>query len=352
MYSEADLESAVGAGALTPESAAAFRDHVAGLRASPVVDEEHFRLVTGFNDIFVAIAGVLVLVGAGWIGGAITPAMGGVAVAAAAWGLAEYFTRVRRMALPSIIFLLAFAGGVMTSMSMLLVGDDGMGDNETTDLLLLSLAAATTAGAAWLHWRRFQVPITVAAGAAACAGIILSLVMGAVPAARDWGMPMMLIAGLAIFAVAMRWDVSDRERKTRRSDVAFWLHLLASPMIVHPVFVMLGIADGDAQLWKMLVVLAIYLSLGAVALIIDRRALMVSGLAYVLAALIELFRNFGAVSLNVALAAVVIGSALLLLSAFWHHARAVLLAVLPAGVRDRLAVSVAIPPRVSLQPAS
>lgn len=352
MYSEADLESAVGAGALSPESAAAFRDHVAGLRASPVVDEEHFRLVTGFNDIFVAIAGVLVLVGAGWIGGAITPAMGGVAVAAAAWGLAEYFTRVRRMALPSIIFLLAFAGGVMASMTMLLVGDDGMGDNETTDLLFLSLAAATTAGATWLHWRRFQVPITVAAGAAACAGIILSLVMGAIPAARDWGMPMMLIAGLAIFAVAMRWDISDRERKTRRSDVAFWLHLLASPMIVHPVFVMLGIADGDAQLWKMLVVLAIYLSLGAVALIIDRRALMVSGLAYVLAALIELFRNFGAVSLNVALAAVVIGSALLLLSAFWHHARAVLLAALPAGVRDRLAVSVAIPSKVSLQPAS
>jgi hypothetical protein len=176
--------------------------------------------------------------------------------------------------------------------------------------------------------------------------------MGAIPAARDWGMPMMLIAGLAIFAVAMRWDISDRERKTRRSDVAFWLHLLASPMIVHPVFVMLGIADGDAQLWKMLVVLAIYLSLGAVALIIDRRALMVSGLAYVLAALIELFRNFGAVSLNVALAAVVIGSALLLLSAFWHHARAVLLAALPAGVRDRLAVSVAIPSKVSLQPAS
>jgi hypothetical protein len=30
----------------------------------------------------------------------------------------------------------------------------------------------------------------------------------------------------------MWWDSSDRARLTRRSDVAFWLHLLAAPMIV------------------------------------------------------------------------------------------------------------------------
>ena len=36
----------------------------------------------------------------------------GLFVAATAWGLAEFFTRKRRMALPSIILLLAFVGGV------------------------------------------------------------------------------------------------------------------------------------------------------------------------------------------------------------------------------------------------
>ena len=59
MYSESDLESAVVAGALTPQQAASFRDYVASTRHMPVVDEEHFRLLTGFNDIFVTIAAVI-----------------------------------------------------------------------------------------------------------------------------------------------------------------------------------------------------------------------------------------------------------------------------------------------------
>ena len=60
-----------------------------------------------------------------------------------------------------------------------------------------------------------------------------------------------------------------------------------------------------------LIVVALYVALGITALAIDRRALLVSALAYVLFALTELFRTFGAVELNVALTAFVIGSALL-----------------------------------------
>jgi hypothetical protein len=49
----ATVEAAVAAGALTPEAATALRNYVAGARTTPAVDEEHFRLLTGFNDIFV-----------------------------------------------------------------------------------------------------------------------------------------------------------------------------------------------------------------------------------------------------------------------------------------------------------
>ena len=52
----------------------------------------------------------------------------------------------------------------------------------------------------------------------------------------------------------------------------------------------------------------------------------------------QLFRQFGAVELNIALTALVIGSALLLLSAFWHQARRAIVAPLPAGLRDKLPV--------------
>src|SRR5262245_54392535 len=110
MYSEEDLDSAVRSGALSAESAAALRAHVAQLRKAPLVDEEHVRLVTGFNDVFVFIACTLLLSALAWIGGS---TLGAAFVAAASWWLAEYFTRKRRMALPSIGLLLSFVGGIV-----------------------------------------------------------------------------------------------------------------------------------------------------------------------------------------------------------------------------------------------
>src|SRR5919112_6698475 len=73
MYSESDLEAAVAGGAMTAQQAASFRDYVASRRHMPLVDEEHFRLLTGFNDIFVAIAAVILLVAMAWIGNEIPP---------------------------------------------------------------------------------------------------------------------------------------------------------------------------------------------------------------------------------------------------------------------------------------
>jgi hypothetical protein len=326
MYSETDLEDAVAAGALSAEAAAAFRTFVAQGRAASAVDEEHFRLVTGFNDIFVTIASILLLIAVGWIGSLSHPALGGAAVAAAGWGLAEYFTRQRRMALPSILLLLAFVGATFGAMAAML----------GTEPLALALSAALAAGAAWLHWQRFRVPITVAAGAAAMVGLVLALLLSAVPGAEDWLIALMFFAGLGVFTWAMRWDISDPERRTRRSDVAFWLHLLAAPLIVHPIFALLGLLSGGADIGKAALVIVLYMGMGAVALAIDRRALLVSALAYVLYAISALFERFGAVNLNFALTALVIGSALLLLSAFWHSARAYVLGSLPEQLRQRL----------------
>jgi hypothetical protein len=64
--------------------------------------------------------------------------------------------------------------------------------------------------------------------------------------------------------------------------------------------------------------------------------LLVSALAYVLIALTWLFDRFGAVELNVALTALVIGSALLTLSAFWTPIRSALVDKLPSDLRARL----------------
>lgn len=341
MYSEADLTAAVAAGVLTPAAAQALRDHVAGQRHAPQADEEHFRLITGFNDFFVSIAAIILLVAVAWIGQSIHPVMAGLFVAASAWGLAEFFTLRRRMALPSILLLLAFVGGVFGTMAGLLVENGEAWFGPRPDPRILSFVGASialvSAGAAWLHWRRFMVPITVAAGTAAMAATAIGLIVAAIGPdmfTPNTVMALVLVAGLGVFTLAMWWDRSDRARQTRRSDVAFWLHLLAAPMIAHPLFSLLGVTDGDnITAVAALGVIAMYIVFGIVALAVDRRALLVSALAYVLFAMTSLFREFGAVELNVALTALVIGSALLLLSAFWQNARTLVLAILPDGVR-------------------
>lgn len=342
MYSENDLQSAVSAGAISHEAAEALRAHAAGMRSAPVADEEHFRLITGFNDIFVTIAAVLLLVAAAGIGHAIGPGLPGVLVAGAAWGLAEFFTRKRRMALPSIVLLLAFVGGIAAVPVHFLAETDANLSDQAGALVGVGVGILAMI-AAVLHWRRFKVPITVAAGAGAVAVIFIAVIASALQFTMPGAnldpvlLPMVFVAGLAIFAYAMRWDMTDPARETRRSDVAFWLHLLAAPMIAHPLFNWLGVSEGEnIGAVSAIGVLAIYIGMGLVALAVDRRALLVSALAYVLIALSLLFRQFGAVELNVALTGLVIGSALLALSAFWSPIRGALLRQLPEAMQTRL----------------
>lgn len=352
MYTEDDLRQAVASGAISAQAADALRESVRQTREAPATDEEHFRLINSFNDIFVTIAAVLLLVAMAGIGQAATPGidgpppLAGLLVAAAAWGMAEYFTRVRRMALPSIVLLLAFVGGVFATLLglvFLVFGGDDFGNSHVVPGLMISGAALLTAAAAYLHWRRFMVPITVAAGAAALALTAIGLIVTAIGPdsfSESALVPLVFAAGLAIFAFAMRWDMSDRERQTRRSDVAFWLHLLAAPMIAHPLFHWLGVTGGEnIGFGAAIGVLVVYVAMCAVALAIDRRALLVSALAYVLAALTFLFDRFGAVELNVALTALVIGSALLMLSAFWTPIRRMVVQPLPSGLQARLPVA-------------
>ena len=387
MYSEQDLRDAVAGGAISEESAEVLRHHVAQMRQMPITDEENFRLVNSFNDIFVAIGVVIMLVAMGAVGQAIagevargvypdvndsipwwpetsleeqeryfafrdlrsalSALFGGALVAASAWGLAEFFTRRRRMALPSILLLLAFIGGV--GAAVFGIGWSVLPDlSDETAALAVGSAGLAAATGAWFHWRRFMVPITVAAGAAAVALTVIALIAAGIASVlepRNTDMEtivlsLVFLAGLAIFAFAMRWDMSDRERKTRRSDVAFWLHLVAAPMIAHPIFALIGVIDNDELgIGAALAVVAVYVGFGLVALAVDRRALLVSALAYVLIALTFLFDRFGAVELTFALTALVIGSALLTLSAFWAPIRTGLVERLPGSLQEKLPIT-------------
>jgi MFS family permease len=323
MYSEEEMASAVAAGVLTQANADALRTHVEHLRQSATADDERFRLIAGFNDIFVVVACVLLLAALARILGDVEPWLGGLAVAAAAWGLAEFFVRKRHMALPAIVLLLAFDGGLFFA-GLLLQG------NTHPNFILGSLLAVA---GAWLHWRRFHVPITIAAGTAAVVGTIAATFIAMVPEAMKWTTAIAFVAGIAVFALALRWDAQDPLRRTRKSDVAFWLHLLAAPLLVHAVFAALGVRGSEGTLLQALVVLVLYVALALVSVALDRRALMVSALGYVLYTFAAVLGKFGMVSSSFAITALALGSALLLLSAFWHRSRAVVLRMIPASAQ-------------------
>lgn len=336
MLSTDDLDAAVEAGVLddaTRRRLLLFADARTGAAADP--DSERFRLLTGFNDIFVSLACLLLL---GSLVALLPGALAAAAIVMASWLLAEYFTRRRRMALPSILLLLAFVGGVFALLVLVLTSGDYLGtafqqmrmQGMTAALWApVAVSGAGAVAAAVVHWRRFRVPITLAAGAAAVAIAGLGLV-GMVAPMRSVLLLSTLLLGLAIFAVAMRYDMRDRARISRDTDIAFWLHLLAAPMIVHPVFVLSGLSDAAGSIAGAAAVLAVYAALTLVALAIDRRALLVSALLYVLWALQGLFEA-GRVAAGFGLTALILGSFLVMLSAAWGGLRRRLVARLPAA---------------------
>lgn len=339
MYSDEELQSAVNAGILAPEALEALRAHVSGLRATPLVDEENFRLISGFNDIFVSMAGLLVLGSIAALGYTFANmAVAALAVSVVAWLLAEPFTRKRRLALPSILLSLAFSGGIVVAVSRLLGAAGIVFINPET--MLSNLYASVAAGglAAWLHWRRFKVPIDVAMVVAGASWGFLWIVWTLLPADSVWQTLASFATGVAVFTVALRWDSQDPLRRTRKSDVAFWIHLLAAPQMIRPVFMLLGFPSivTSASLWQVCGALTVYVLLAAISLLVDRRALMVSGLGYVLLAFGGLLAQQKASTTAYMITGLLIGAALLVLSAYWHRSRAFVMRYAPAALRERV----------------
>jgi len=332
VYTEADIEVAIRAGIIPLESALRLKDLVLQGQGAALADEEDFRLLSGFNDIFVAIAGLILMAAAAWLLHR-TSWLASLTVSALAWGLAEYFVREKRLALTAILLMAAFSGGVWLGAFHI------MHDLGFSEQLGMIPAGLITIGATWLHWRRFRVPVTVAVGAAAGVGFLLSLTFffDSNPFNKPSLMfPLIFFSGLVVLALAIKWDSGDPFRRTRRSDVAFWLHLLAAPLLVHPVFHLLDVFGLELDLVRVGLILGIYLLMASLSLVLDRRALMVSALGYVIYAFGQLFENLGSRGQGFAVSALLIAASLLLLAAFWRPVRAMALNCLPENIVGHL----------------
>lgn len=329
MYTDEDLYSAADRGIFPRSSVDEFKRYMASSANTNLIDEENFRLVSGFNDIFVSISCAILVVSSGWLLGRLLPSLGFAMAAVASWGLALFFIKKKRLALPSIVLLVAFIVGVINAVALSL---DYVDVNKDV-AYFIGLAVGVCA--AYLHWRIFYVPITVAAGMASLAAFLLAF-LSHFEIAEYLIYLSICTFGLITFFLAMYWDAKDTNRSTRQSDTAFWLHLLAAPLFVHPIFLSTGFFSGEPQLSSLISVVFLYLILALISIVVDRRALMVSSLVYVLYAFQQIFSAYGIITSGLAVAGVLIGSALLVLSAFWYKSRKGLLRFVPVFIRRYL----------------
>lgn len=349
MISDRALALAVERNLISDVQADGLRAIAREAAAPEPADDEKLRFITGFADIFVSIGLIMFLGALAFImdtGAGSTPMFTGLA--ACAWLLAEFFTLKRRMALPSIVLLVVFVAAIlMLSLqifSALIPAPHAIPERfwfiPTPNAGALAAAALVTVALATMHYIRFRVPITIAAGAFALSLLVFGIVAAVLPNMDETVLNIvLLVCGLCVFALAMRFDMLDPQRITRRTDIAFWLHLLAAPLIVHPLIRgLLHGLSGPMTQSAALGILWIFLLLGALAVVIDRRAILVSGLIYAGVAFGTVIRSLGFSSSNLLVPTVLLalGAFILLLSAGWQPLRRAILKRLPQALARRL----------------
>ncbi|MCY3821009.1 MAG: hypothetical protein OXH52_16905 [Gammaproteobacteria bacterium] len=342
-FTEQDLQDAVRDGVISETEANAFRFYMAS--RSPQVDEEAFHLFRGFNDVFVALASVLLLTGITWFAGGLGAVAAALIVMAVAVGLSEYFTLSRRLALSSIVYAVAFSIAAAMAVfrafwpdDLIVVNDGVIGVLQTVTKFGISSALACGAAAAGLFWWRYRVPIAVAVGMFFLGAMLYWTWVLFSPFENPFlgANVVLFVLGLGAFCFAMHWDMRDPDRISLNSDVAFWLHLLAAPAIAHPIFWWVQSGGLPADWLEATAVVGCYLGLACVAVVVNRRAIMVAATAYLIGAVAWYFEELSALY-SVAISLVLIGCLFLSLAVWWSTVRAALVRCLPGTVRNVVA---------------
>jgi hypothetical protein len=356
MLKDTDIDAAVAKGLMTEAQAAELRN-LARQRAAEQSHEERFRFIKGFNDVFFTIGVMLFLIGVAYF---MPRDVSGLLFAAAiVWALAEILVRQLRLLLPGILLVIVFVTLVFAA-SVWLPAESWSGYDIKKEIpssfgvlqslqyypggpLLFTARALVPAAAAWAFYWRFKLPFALVPMAVSLviAGLgVASFLFPDAPAVADTVFS--LVSGLGLFAAAMSFDVADRERVTRWADCAFWLHLLAAPLIVRSIMALVA-APLDARYLTQMnasLALAVILTvavLAAIAVLIDRRALLVAGLAYLGWAIAYALTDVGRGGpFTLAATLVILGAIVLTLGAGWVALRRVLLPLLPAAIANRL----------------
>ena len=364
MIDETDLDAAVGAGIVTQDQADSLRRFVASRepqKATERADDERFRFMRGFNDVFFAVGIVLFGVGLSFFATVIP--FGNLAAAAITWSLALLVVGRMRMVLPGILLACLFAYLVVrmvdvewtwivqkTELPLWLLPAGRFTFSPIGNFLpiVFAIKALVAACAASIFYWRFKLPFTLLLIAASVVLFVEALLWHYFSSAgATLGSLVLLACGLGVFTVAMTYDLADRDRVTRRADCAFWLHLLAAPLIVHSLIglvvpgSMFGRVSFSMTTMVAVTIVGVIAVLTVVALLIDRRALFVSALTYlgiVIGYTITTAagNRSGVDGTVVYTTLLILGALVLSLGISWQPLRRVFVRLFPSALTDRL----------------
>ncbi len=312
----------------------------------PEEDSEAPRFVRGFHDVLITVGIIIALTGA-------TALLTSVVLIPAVILLAEILVKRQRLALPAFALTVAYVIGVAWA-----VGTAFDIGSSASMSHMIAIYAASAAALIPFYWR-YRIPVSLAALILSGIGVLFLVtlrVLGETALDSDAvALPALLMAlvfSLIGFGAAMYFDVQDRLRVTRRSDVAFWLHLGIAPALLNSA---LGLAlwnAGSGVMWlqnlasgQAIVALLIITLFMLIGIAIDRRAFVTAGilsLGYVISTLMKGVLNNGVLNKAVgfevsnlfAISALAVGIIVLVIGISWLPIRARVVGILPKSIRD------------------
>ncbi|MCY4096276.1 MAG: hypothetical protein OXG05_14260 [Gammaproteobacteria bacterium] len=327
-------------------------------------EQEQLRLVSGYNDIFVGIACIITFVSLTTLLEA--KYLDQIIVIGSAFGLAWYFVRRQRMRLTGIVIATAVAiSGLVLGIEFFIRGFvikpplPGI-ESLPTDIdesvfqlpivLPFVIALLSSAVFSFGFWRFASVPFAHALGIAAILLTILVAVVGTQVELTDMNIPgseinetlileprslleilrtfpfliTTFICGCFAEAYAIWWDVRDPKRRSVATDTAFWTHVVAAPFLIQPLFWWAQLLAWNPTTEIVFGFLLFFLLL-LFALVINRRALLIGAMVWVLAMLFTIA--------DMAVAGLTMGVMLLFIAAVWNKTRQLIEPILPEFVQ-------------------
>ena len=275
--------------------------------AEPNSHDEPLRFVRGFGDVFISLGIILLVIAINMLSLSgylyFLPVVGFVI-------MAEWLVRVRRLSLPGIAILISILYFVNKAIDF---------DHENATVFGLAILSLTSL----FFYLRYKMPFSllpVAAGVVAIAVVQIGTELIEYPLIFSG-------LGLIVFVVAMGFDIRDTERKTHLSDSAFWLHLLAAPLIIHGLMISVLFSQQQwlADMGHAVFIVLFFIGILLIALLLDRRAMLVATQLYMAYAVTQLLQGqLGSTQNIIIYVLLILGFAIIFFGTYWYKTRRLL----------------------------